>query len=67
MVFRIPHTFHPEFGGLGTVVGYRRLAEPRMLECLSSGDTLGGVVHKYLLEKIEKQLQERCRSRNDIL
>ena len=56
MVFRVPHTFHPEFGGLGTVVGYRRLAEPRMLECLSSGDALGGVVDKYLLEKIEKQL-----------
>ena len=54
MVLRIPHTFHPDFGGLGTVVGYGRLAEPRMLEGLTSSDTFGGVVDKYLLEKVEK-------------
>lgn len=67
MVFRVPHALNANLGGLGAVIGYRHLAEPRVLESLSSRDPLGRVVDEDLLQKIQEQLQEGTGARDNVL
>lgn len=61
------HSFNFDLRCLRAIIRVGRLLEPWVLQGLLSGNPVGGIVDKDLLQEILEAFQERCVAGDDVL